>query len=252
MIECENVMVQYGKAIAVSNVSLLAKPGEFLAILGPNGSGKSSLLKSIAGQKAFEGTIRFKGQKIWSDAIGYMPQDISGRAALTVTEVVLLGRVSQLGLRVTSQDLDAVIAILFQLGIGKLASKQLSDLSGGQRQLVYLAQALVREPQILLLDEPISALDLRHQLEVLGLVQRLTKERYLTTVCVLHDLNAAARFADNIAMLREGRLFCHGSAVDILTPAQIEAVFDVEAAVLCDDDGCRHVIPKSAKSVSSI
>lgn len=248
-IECKNVTVRYGKTIAVSNVSLLAKPGEFLAILGPNGSGKSSLLKSIAGQVAFEGNIRFGGQKHSTGAVSYMSQDISGQAALTVTEVVLLGRVGQLGIQVTSQDLNAVIDVLCKLRISKLASKQLSELSGGQRQLVYLAQALVRQPRALLLDEPISALDLRHQLEVLELVRNLTNENCLTTICVLHDLNAAARFADRVTLLKGGYLVASGSPLLTLTSAQIEAVYDVEADVIEDKEGYRLVCPRRAKSL---
>ena len=247
MIECDNVTVRYGNTIAVSNVSLLAKPGEVLAILGPNGSGKSSLLKSIAGQIAFEGTIRLDGQTHHSNAVSYMPQDISGRAALTVAEVVLLGRVNQLGLQLTSQDLIAVGDVLDQLRISQLASKELAELSGGQRQLVYLAQALVREPQALLLDEPISALDLRHQLEVMSLVKRITKEQHLTTVCVLHDLNAAARFSDRIIMLRQGQLIAYGRPSETLSTMQIDAVFDVEASVFEDDEGYQFVSPKRSK-----
>lgn len=246
-VECKNVTVRYGKTIAVSNVSLLAKPGEVLAILGPNGSGKSSLLKSIAGQIPFEGAIRLDGQTHHSNAVSYMPQDISGRAALTVAEVVLLGRVSQLGLQVTSQDLIAVGDVLDQLRISQLASKELAELSGGQRQLVYLAQALVREPQALLLDEPISALDLRHQLEVLELVRRLTQEQSLTTVCVLHDINAAARFSDKIAMLRGGHLIALGLPKDTLSTEQIGVVFDVDVAILEDNEGFRFISPKRSK-----
>ncbi|MBS7805908.1 ABC transporter ATP-binding protein [Rhizobiales bacterium TNE-4] len=241
-------LVQYGNTIAVSDISLVAHPGEILTILGPNGSGKSSLLKSIAGQTSFRGTIRFDGKIQRTDTVSYMPQDISGRANLTVTEVVLLGRVGQLGLRVTQEDLDIVVAVLYELGISKLASRHLSELSGGQRQLVYLAQALVRKPRALVLDEPISALDLRHQLEVLSLVQRLTKDQSLTTICVLHDINAAARFSDNIVLLKEGRLVSFGLPRDILSAAQIEVVFEVESTIFEDNDGYRFVCPKRSIS----
>ena len=139
-----------------------------LGIVGPNGSGKSTLVKAVAGLLKASGRIRFNGSEARPKSVGYMPQDLQTPMALTVLEVVLLGRLAELGLTVSADDLEAVRQVLQLLGMEALAGRYLSELSGGQRQMVFLAQALVSQPTVLLLDEPISALDICHQLEVLG------------------------------------------------------------------------------------
>lgn len=130
-----NLRVCYGATEVIPGLDLVAETGEILAVIGPNGSGKSSLIKAIAGVIPHSGTIAFDGSQRRADRIGYMPQDIGGRAALTVLETVLLGRLGRLGLRVGAADLDAVEAGLRELGLVPLASRYLGELSGGQRQL---------------------------------------------------------------------------------------------------------------------
>jgi iron complex transport system ATP-binding protein len=230
--------VRYGAHVAAANVSFEARRGEILAIVGPNGSGKSSILKAIAGVQPYTGAIREDGRSVGAFRIGFMPQDGAVRAALTVFETVLLGRFGRLGLRVAKRDLDAVDAMLAEL--------EISDLSGGQRQLAFLAQALAAEPGILLLDEPTSALDIRNQLEVRATVRRLTRARGLATVCVLHDLSAAAQSADRILAMSDGRAVACDAPEIVLTPARIAAVFGVEARVSTDPDGFLAVAPVRA------
>jgi iron complex transport system ATP-binding protein len=133
--------------------------------------------------------------------------------ALTVLEVVLLGRLGQLRLRMQPADLDAVRTVLQSLDIAALAGRYLAELSGGQRQMVFLAQALVAQPRLLLLDEPISALDVHHQLTVLERVRQLTRGQGLTTLLVLHDLQAAARYCDDLLLLRQGTVAARGTPV---------------------------------------
>ena len=242
-IETRSLIVRYGSFVAVAGVSLTVEPGTVLAVVGPNGSGKSSLVKAIAGLCPADGDILFEGHVVRPPQIGYMPQDIGARAALTVLEVVLLGRLGKLGLRVGPADLAAVQAVLDELGIGALASRYLAELSGGQRQLAFLAQALACQPPVLLLDEPISALDIRHQFHVLETVRDLTRARGLATLIVVHDLNAAIRFADSLALLHQGRLIAHGAPETVLTAQTLKDVFAVEAAIQRGPDRRPFVIP---------
>ncbi|MET3889219.1 iron complex transport system ATP-binding protein [Bosea sp. OAE506] len=238
--------VRYSATQAIEAVDVAAHPGEVLAIIGPNGSGKSSLVKAIAGLVKHGGVVRFDGSPVRPERIGYMPQDIGARAALTVLEAVLLGRLGRLGLRVRPEDLAAVEAVLGELDLMPLASRYLGELSGGQRQLVFLAQALASEPALLLLDEPISALDIRHQLEVMEIVLRMTKSRGLTTLVILHDLNIAARFADRVLVMRAGRAICCGRPEAVIDAAMVASVFGVEATLSADPDGRLIVTPLRA------
>jgi iron complex transport system ATP-binding protein len=227
-VDVENLAIRYGRHIAIEGVSLTAMPGKILGVLGPNGSGKSSLVKAIAGIQPHDGAVRFDGAIQRPSVIGYMPQDHQSRAALTVLETVLLGRLGRLGLRVSDDDLAAAENVLREIGIAQLAMRDLGALSGGQRQLVFLAQALASGPRVLLLDEPFSALDIRHQLEVAELLARLTRERELTTVLVLHDLPMAARLADRVALLQNGRLMAMGESGDVLASPAMREVFQVD------------------------
>lgn len=242
----DGLSVRYGVTDVVKHLDLVAESGEVLAVLGPNGSGKSSLVKAIAGVVEHGGAIAFDGLSTRPERIGYMPQDIGARTALTVLETVLLGRLGRLGLRVGPADLEAVETILDELGLIPLASRYLGELSGGQRQLVFLAQALASEPKLLLLDEPISALDIRHQLEVMEIVLRMTRERQLTTLVVLHDLNLAARFADAVAVMMQGRIVCQGTPNEVIEVPMVRRVFGVEAALSSARDGRLIVTPLRA------
>ena len=229
--------VRYGARHAVREVDLHAAPGRILAVIGANGSGKTSLLRAIAGLVAHDGTVHTSGR------LDYMPQDNAVRAALTVFEVVLLGRLRSLALRVAREDLRAAEAALGELGIGDFANRRIGELSGGQRQLVFLAQVLAGDPEVLLLDEPTSALDIAHQVQVLALLRDATRRRGLTTLAVLHDLNAAARFADGLALMSAGRLIAHGPPETVLTVPALRAAFGVEAAIIPGPDGKPVVVP---------
>lgn len=239
----ENVGVQYGRRQVVKSITLQAQRGRVLALVGPNGSGKTSLIKAVAGLIPYSGRIAFAGETGRPRALGYMPQDQQGPLALSVVEVVLLGRLERLHMRVREEDLNAVRGVLQRLGIEHLAGRDLGELSGGQRQLVYLAQALVSEPEVLLLDEPISALDINHQLEVLDLVAAMTRELHLCTVMVLHDLQATSRYADDIALMCDGSILANGFPEDVLTPEFMRLVFDVEMEILTTSAGRRVLFP---------
>jgi len=243
MLRAHAVTVRYGRRTAVDAVSLEVAPGEVLAILGANGSGKSSLLRALAGVQRCQGVLAWNESAAPGAGIGYMPQDSMLRAALTAFEVVLLGRLRSLAFRVSEQDLVAARAALAELGISDLAARRIGELSGGQRQLVFLAQVLAADPQVLLLDEPTSALDIAHQLQVLVLLRRATARRRLTTIAVLHDLNAAARFADRIALMRDGQLIGLGRPADVLTTPVLRHAYGVDVCILAGPDGHPVVLP---------
>lgn len=223
---------RYGARPVLHAVDLSLPAGQVGALVGPNGSGKSTLIRCLAGLLPHDGVVTLADQPRRIEQVGYMPQDTSASVALTVVESVLIGRVGRLRWQVGDEDLAAVDAILQRLGIAHLAGRWLRELSGGQRQLVFLAQALVAQPRVLLLDEPISALDLRHQLEVLETVRQLTRERSLVTLMVLHDLNAAVRYADRLLLLQGGRVVVQGDASSVFTLPHIERVFGIEAELL--------------------
>jgi iron complex transport system ATP-binding protein len=238
-----HLSLSYGRQTVLHGIDLALQPGQLVALVGPNGSGKSSLIKCLAGLLPHSGQVSLSDQPLSAAQIGYMPQDHAASDALTVLETVLLGRLGQLRWQVGDGDLAAVEAVLTRLGIGDLAQRWLGDLSGGQRQLVFLAQSLVAQPRVLLLDEPISALDLRHQLEVMDTVRELTLERGLVTLAVLHDLNAAVRHADEVVLLHEGRILEAGPPAQVLTASHVRRVFQVDVCLLAQPGGAAWIAP---------
>jgi iron complex transport system ATP-binding protein len=226
--------VEIDHSVIIDDISLTVRPGETVALLGPNGAGKSTLVKAMAGVlSAAGGTARmavddnddFQPDPIHQ--IAYLPQEGMAQTGLTVLESVLLGRHDKLGLRVSDADLIAAHKALDQFGVTELADRRLDSLSGGQRQLAGLGQVLYREPKVMLLDEPTSALDLYRQMLVLDNLRSLANERHMAVVCVLHDLSLAARFAERVLFMKEGRLIaddlCH-SAMNADMVSQIYSI----------------------------
>lgn len=241
-----------GCSLALRDIHLEALPGEVTIILGPNASGKSTLLKCVAGLLKPEGSIRLDGNETRkfkkgeiAEWVSYLPQENSFRAVLTVFEAVLLGRIQSLSWRVGKEDLALALSALEELGIEKLASRFLDEMSGGQKQMVSMAQALVRQSRVLLLDEPLNSLDLRHELEILNLLRELTVRRRLTTVIALHDLNLAARYADKVVILNEGDVCAFGKPEAVLTSQTIGDVYGVHCKVTADD-GLLRITPLSS------
>lgn len=241
MIRVQELSVTLAGRRVLERIELEVTAGEIVALIGPNGAGKSTLLRAVAGLVASEGRIQL-GIDGRGCRLAYMPQDLAA-PRLSVLEVVLLGRLDRLGFKVTGADLEAAWEALTAVGQEALARRTMAELSGGQRQMVYLAQALARRPEAVLLDEPLSALDLRHALEVADLLRRLVRERRLACLLVLHDLNAAARMADRLVLLRDGRILAQGPPPSMLRPQNLATLYGVEAAVLDGPDGAPVILP---------
>lgn len=241
-----------GKPILHRISGLEARPGEITALIGPNGAGKSTLLKSIAGLARAAGDITLDGVSLVNTAFSaraqklyYLPQEIGSNTVLTVFEAVLLAHRTRTN---TSgrEGLYKVRDTLRALELEDMAERELATLSGGQRQRVAIAQAVVREPRLLLLDEPTSALDLHHQLQVLDWLSRLASEREIIVVMAIHDLSLAARFATHLWMLHEGRSVVHGNPGNVLTRARLREVYAIDAHVEWPADEPPRITPLSA------
>lgn len=242
----DKVQVTFQHRSVLSDVSCSLAPGQIVGLIGPNGAGKSTLLSAIAGTLPHTGAIRFDGRKIDSSLVGYMPQHAQVRADLTVMEVVLLGRHERLGWRVDPGVLSAAAQILTDFDLAHLASRPIRTLSGGQGQLVMLAQRLLREPKLLLLDEATSALDLAHQMRVFALLRTYVARTGALVLFAIHDLNLAARHTDSILLLGHGGLVGAGPFETVVTPASLRDVYGVEAEFLQCRSGRPVILPLSA------
>ncbi|WP_159991967.1 ABC transporter ATP-binding protein [Pelistega ratti] len=251
MLVLQNLTVRRGDLTVAEHINITFEQGKVYTILGPNGTGKSSLLKTIFGELPFEGSIRYHDKQLensklttWRKPIGYMPQDSGVDASLTALEVVLLGRMDALTMRVSDALLAEAAGIMDQLGIAYLAHRDVLNLSGGQRQMVMFAQVLLRQPQILLLDEPVSALDMHHQLNLLEKVCDYTKHQHLITIMVLHDLSLAAQFSDQLILLGEGKVQGSGISHQVLQAETINRLYRVNVEILQCSQGLPVVRPQ--------
>ncbi|WP_343713153.1 ABC transporter ATP-binding protein [Inquilinus sp.] len=248
-LELRDVSVAYGRRAVLHGITTpVMRGGEVTAVIGPNAVGKSSLFRRIAGLVGGPGEVLVDGRPAGGWEQGdpnrpcHLPQEAAVNAVLTVLESVLLARKSSAGWRVDDSDLDAVTRTLALLEIDDLAMRNLGELSGGQKQLVSIAQALVRDPRILLMDEPTSALDLQRQVEVLTLVRDLARSRGLCVLIALHDLNQAVRFTDRVLVLKEGRVAACGEPRTVVTARMLREVYGVEARVETCSDGMPMVL----------
>lgn len=242
-IAAQQVDLAYGQRLVLEALSLEFQTGEMVAIIGPNGCGKSTLLRALARLlRPRRGVVLLDNRDIHrmstralARLLAVLPQSPEGVPDLTVEELVWRGRYPYQGwIRGASQhDRQAVRRALAQCSLEDLADRRLGSLSGGERQRAWIALALAQEPQVLLLDEPTSFLDIYHQVEVMELLTGLNREG-LTIVMALHDLNHAARYCRRLIALKDGRVYCDGAPETVLTPDLLRAVFGVQAAVFPD------------------
>lgn len=256
LLEARGLSVRYGKHHAVRDVSLSATPGSFTVIVGPNGCGKSTLLRALSGALApSAGEIILGGKpmaamrrKEAARQLAYLPQSPVAPELVTVFDLVARGRYPHQTLlrQWSDEDEHAVRAALTDTDLAGLADRPLDALSGGQRQRAWLALVLAQDAPLLLLDEPTTFLDIRHQVDLLSLCARLHRAGR-TLVVVLHDLNLAFRYADTVVMMREGEVMARGAAGDIVTERTMREVFDLHCRVMPDPEtGRPMVIPRLA------
>lgn len=243
----------YGGQPIISGFSLPPlTAGEVVSVVGPNGAGKSTLLRSLAGLIPAHGSIRLDEAELTrlsladrAKRVTYMPQTLPQGVALTVLETVVASiRATPLrgAVYTDAQAAERAYEVLQRINAEALAGQRLDRLSGGQKQLAGLAQALAREPRLLLLDEPTSALDLHYQLRVLDLAREAAAERGMTVMIVLHDLQAAARVSDRIAVMAKGKLVAFGTPDEAITPDILAEVYRVSARVQRCDRGALQVM----------
>jgi sulfate transport system ATP-binding protein len=244
-VELRNINKSYGDFQASKDINISISRGKLAALLGPSGSGKTTILRMIAGlEHPDTGQILIDG-KIVNDVpgsergIGFVFQSYALFRYMTVFENIAFG------LRVKKAPeekiRERVAELLKLIGCEGLEKRYPSQLSGGQRQRVAFARALAPDPQILLLDEPTSNLDVYHQLHVMKMLRDIAHKKQIIVVVICHDLNIASKYADQILMMKDGTIFASGTSGEVITKENIESVYDVKCKII-DDEGRPHVI----------
>jgi len=259
-LEINNLSFSYNGFPALEGVKLELGPGEVLGIVGPNGSGKSTLLKCMNRiLKTKQNTVLIDGKDVGTIALkelakmmGYVPQSSRNTFPFTVFDVVLMGRRPYIQWSLGDRDKEIVAQILEYLGIGNLAMRYFNELSGGEQQKVIIARALAQQPQILLLDEPTTSLDIRHQLEILCILRSLTQNKHCSVIVAMHDLNLASRFSDRMLILKKGCIFAVGNPESVITEENIEAVYGIKSRVTSSVLGRPQVTPLASETNSMV
>ncbi len=244
IISISGLTVDLGNQRILDAVDLNIDAGEWITIIGPNGAGKTTMLRSLLGTVEHTGAIELDGSEPTKPIerarrLAYVPQSPVIPGGMLVGDYVLLGRTPHRGVFGRDSDTDCNIAmdVLTRLDLADFTMREVGSLSGGERQRVVLARALAQQADIVLLDEPTTALDLGHQQDVLDLVESLRRDRGLTVVATLHDLTLAARYGDRIAVLSGGRIVETGPPSAVLTAATIAEHFGATVRIIDDPDG---------------
>jgi iron complex transport system ATP-binding protein len=249
MLEIKDLSFGYNGRNVLSGISLSVAGGEILSVAGPNGTGKSTLLKCITRiVRGGRGRVTVHdrdttamNRKTLAGYLGYVPQHEVMAFPVTVFETVLMGRRPHMGWMPSKKDLAVVTDVLAGLKLDRLAMEPFGRLSGGWKQKVLVARALAQEADFLILDEPTSSLDLKHQLDVLEQVRAVAVEKNVGVIMAMHDLNLTARFSDRVLMMKDGRVHGLGKPWDVINEESIRAVYQVDA-VIGESHGNRFVM----------
>ena len=251
-LRAQGLRLAYDGKVVLDGIDTAVPDGAFTAIIGANGCGKSTLLKSMVNLlRPASGAVTLDGRAVsairpreLARSLAMLPQSPIAPEGITVADLVSRGRHPHQGLfsRWTRRDDEAVAAALAATRTAGLAERPVDELSGGQRQRVWIAMALAQQTEILLLDEPTTFLDISHQIEVLDLLTDLNHTRGTTVVMVLHDLNLAARYADHLVTMADGRLHVCGRPEDVLTKETVRHVFGLESRIVADPTSGRPLM----------
>ena len=249
-LKVKNVEFGYNSTPVLEDVSMELDRSEVVGIVGPNGAGKSTLIRCIdriltprGGSILLDGTDVSKMTRMEiAKKLGYVPQTTTRVFPATVFDTVLMGRRPHLGWKSSEEDVDKVLEVLELLGIMEFAMRDFNEISGGQQQNVLIARALAQEADILLLDEPTSNLDIRHQLEVMDILKGIVRDKGISAIVAIHDLNLASRYTDRLLLLNGGRIFAAGDPESVLTVENIRQAYGVEALVKSDGER-PYIIP---------
>ena len=243
-VHVKDVSVGYGERTVLDTLNVDIKRGAVTSIVGPNGCGKSTLLRTMSRLlNPTKGEIVLDGKSIHdiptrklATQLGLLPQTPIAPDGIVVADLVGRGRTPHQGIlgRWSQQDYDIVAEALETTGISDLAERSIDELSGGQRQRVWIAMALAQRTETLLLDEPTTYLDVKHQLDVLDLLTELNRDRGTTIVMVLHDLNLAARYSDELVAVSGGKVFAHGHPREVITKENVKSVFGIDSVIITD------------------
>ncbi|WP_413283645.1 ABC transporter ATP-binding protein [Vibrio sp. MA40-2] len=235
----QNLSVSFNGNQVLNNLTIpTIYPGEMVSLIGKNGAGKSTVLKQMTKLIQFDPKlITLNGQPIATDDIGYLPQDHRIWASITVVELLITTmHVGHNSLLTKANSAETALALLDNIGIIHLANKMCTELSGGESQMVGLAQAVINQPKVLILDEPTSALDMNNQLKLLEYVKEYTRTHSAYTLMVVHDLNLAIQYSDKVAALHNGVLFTYGEPKTIINQQLISDLFSVNSHIIQLDD----------------
>ncbi len=244
IIKARNITVDIRKKPILNGININVEKGKIYSIIGPNGSGKTTLLRVISRNlKPVQGDVLLNGQNVHrmntkktAKIMAVLTQVHSGMNDVTVRQLISYGRFAHRDWwkAKDKEDTEIIDDCIKKTGLERFSERKISTLSGGERQRAWIAMSIAQKPQILILDEPTTFLDISHQLEVLELVERLNKDENITILMVLHDINHAARYSDELIVIKEGKVYANGEPSEVLTPAIFREVFNVEADISQD------------------
>lgn len=253
MIHTENLTFGYDdKTNILENLSLNFNEN-LNVIIGPNACGKSTLLKCLFGILDYKGKVFWNNEDISkfnfekkSKLMAYLPQGDVRDVSLTVFETVLLGKVSSLSWKVTDEQLEDVYNTLDTMNLLPIYNKRISQLSGGQKKLVTIAQTLIREPKLIIMDEPTNNLDIQKQLELFEIVKQIIKHKKIKFIMVLHNINISAKYADKLIVLNKGGNYSSGKPDEIINTDMLKKVYGINSKLIQDDEKRLFVVAKSS------